>query len=98
MGVFAVAMIAHIAMNVLHLRDDMQWSAARIARLNGASTIEALRLGDDKAALKAMGALRDEWLVGDTEALAADGQTLATYRHGQNEAHLASVPSSAAIP
>jgi hypothetical protein len=41
-------------MNLLHLRDDLQWSAARVARVTGAATIEALRLGDDTAALKAM--------------------------------------------
>jgi two-component system sensor histidine kinase/response regulator len=97
MGVFAVAMVSHFAINLLHLRDDLEWSAARVARITGVGTIEALRQGDDKAALKAMGALRDEWLVNDAEVLAANGQTLATYRHGQDEAHLASatVPNSA---
>jgi two-component system, sensor histidine kinase and response regulator len=99
-AVFAVAMIAHIAMNLLHLRDDLLWSAARVARVTGASTIDALRLGDDQAALKAMGGLRDEWLVSDGEVLAADGRTLATYRRGQNEARLesAAAQTAAAIP
>ena len=87
-AVFAVAMIAHIAMNLLHLRDDLLWSAARVARVTGASTIDALRLRDDKAALKVMSGLRDEWLVSDAEVLGADGRTLATYRRGENEAHL----------
>ena len=54
-AVFAVAMIAHIAMNLLHLRDDLLWSAERVARVTGAGTIQALRLGDDKAAVNAMG-------------------------------------------
>ena len=89
-AVFAVAMIAHIAMNLLHLRDDLLWSAARVARVTGAGTIDALRLGDDKAALKVMSGLRDEWLVSDGEVLAVDGRTLATYRRAQNEAHLES--------
>jgi two-component system sensor histidine kinase/response regulator len=89
-AVFAVAMIAHIAMNVLHLRGDLQWSAERVARVTGASTIDALRHGDADAALKAMNGLRDEWLVSDAEVLAADGRTLATYRRGQHEAHLES--------
>jgi two-component system sensor histidine kinase/response regulator len=99
-AVFAVAMIAHIAMNLLHLRDDLMWSAARVARVTGASTIDALRFGDDKAALKAMSGLRDEWLVSDAELLAADGRTLATYSRGQNEAHLesAAAQDSLAIP
>jgi signal transduction histidine kinase/CheY-like chemotaxis protein/HPt (histidine-containing phosphotransfer) domain-containing protein len=99
-AVFAVAMIALIALNLAHLRDDLQWSAARVARVTGASTIEALRLGDDKAALKALSALRDEWLVMDAEVLAANGQTLATYRHGHDAAHLesAATQNAAAIP
>ena len=99
-AVFVVAMIAHIAMNLLHLRDDLQWSAARIARVTGVSTIDALRLGDEKAALKAMSGLRDEWLVSDAEVLASNGQTLATYHSGQNDAHLESsaTQNSFAIP
>ena len=84
-AVFAVAMVVHVAMNLLHLRDDLQWSAARVARVTGASTIEALRLGDDKAALKAVSALREEWLVSDAEILAANGRKLATYRRGHSE-------------
>ena len=36
--VFAVAMIAHIALNLLHLRDDLLWSAARVARVTGTSS------------------------------------------------------------
>ena len=83
-AVFAVAMIAHIAMNLLHLRDDLLWSAARVARVTGAGTIEALRVGDDKAALKAMSGLRDEWLVSDAEVLAPNGRALAVYRRGEN--------------
>jgi two-component system, sensor histidine kinase len=100
MAVLAVAMIAHIALNLLHLRDDLQWSAERIARVTGVSTIEALRLGDDKAALGAMSALRDEWLVSDAEVIAPNGQTLATYRRGSNEARLesAAAQNAAATP
>src|SRR5258708_33446911 len=81
-------MIAHIAMNLLDLRQDLRWSAARVARVTGADAIDALRLGDDKAALKAMNGLRREWLGSDAELLAADGRTLATYRPGQDEADL----------
>src|ERR1700733_10028093 len=93
-------MTAHIAMNLLHLRADLQWSAARVARVTGASTIEALRLGDDKAALKAMSALRDEWLVSDADLLAANGRTLATFRRGHREARWAppAPQNAAAIP
>jgi signal transduction histidine kinase/CheY-like chemotaxis protein/HPt (histidine-containing phosphotransfer) domain-containing protein len=88
-------MIAHIAMNLLHLRDDLQWSAARVARINGAATIDALLAGDDKAALKAMNALRDEWLVSDAAVLAADGRILATYRRSGSGAYLESTAEPA---
>jgi two-component system, sensor histidine kinase and response regulator len=87
-AVFSVAMVVHVGMNLLHLRDDLQWSAARIARVTGAGTLDALRMGDDKAALKAMSELRDEWLVSDAELLAANGQRLAVYRRDHNEVHL----------
>ncbi|HEY4970503.1 MAG TPA: hypothetical protein VII35_11400, partial [Steroidobacteraceae bacterium] len=89
-AVFAVAMVVHVAMNLLHLRDDLLWSAARVARVTGASTIDALRQGDDKAALKAVDGLREEWLVSDADILAANGRKIATYRRGQNDAHLES--------
>jgi signal transduction histidine kinase/CheY-like chemotaxis protein/HPt (histidine-containing phosphotransfer) domain-containing protein len=99
-AVFTVAMIAHVGMNLLHLRDDLQWSAARIARVTGASAIDALHLGDDKAALKALGTLRDEWLVSDIDVLAPNGQTLASYRRGDGGARLQSAAAivSAVIP
>jgi two-component system, sensor histidine kinase and response regulator len=89
-AVFAVAMVVHVAMNLLHLRDDLLWSAARVARVTGASTIDALRQGDDTAALKAVSGLREEWLVSSADILAANGRKIATYRRGQNDAHLES--------
>ena len=89
-AVFAVAMIAHIAMNLLHLRDDLLWSAARVARVTGADTIEALRLGQTRAALQAMNGLRGEWLVSAVEVLSPNGQKLATYSRDQNDARLVS--------
>jgi two-component system sensor histidine kinase/response regulator len=97
MAAFATAMIMHLATNLLHLRDDLQWSAARVARVTGVSTIEALRLGDDKAASKAMSGLRDEWLVSDAEVLAANGQRLASYHRGQNDVHLEAAATKNAL-
>ena len=87
-AVFAVAMIVHIGMNLMHLRDDLQWSAARVARVTGATTIDALRQGDEKAALKVVGQLRDEWLVNDADVLAANGQKVASFQRARNDAQL----------
>jgi len=100
-AVFAVAMIAHVALNLLHLRDDLQWSAARIARVTGANTIEALRLGDDAAARQALNGLRGEWLVSSTEILSPNGRRLATYQREHDEVRLepAAAPASdTAVP
>ena len=99
-AVFAVAMVAYIAMNLLHLRNDLLWSAARVARVNGAAAIEALRVGDNAGALKAMNGLRDEWLVSEAEILAPNGQTLGTYRRAQSIARVepAAEENSVALP
>jgi two-component system sensor histidine kinase/response regulator len=88
MAVFAVALLMHCMADVLHLRDDLQWSAARVARVTGAGTIEARRLGDDTAAIKIMGGLRDEWLVSEAEVYGPTGRQLATYRRGRNDVQL----------
>jgi two-component system, sensor histidine kinase and response regulator len=88
MAAFATAIVMHFLTNLLHLRDDLQWSAARVARVTGVSTIEALRQGDDKAAIKSLSGLRDEWLVSDAQVLAPDGRVLARYDRGRNEVAL----------
>src|ERR1700678_1515950 len=99
-AVFAVAMIAHVALNLVHLRNDLLWSAERVARVNGAAAIEALRIGDNAGALKAMNGLRDEWLVSDAEILAPNGRALGTFRRGQNVARVepAAEQNSLALP
>jgi two-component system, sensor histidine kinase and response regulator len=93
MAAFATAMITHFVTNLLHTRDDLQWSAARVARVIGVSTIEALRQGDEKAALRSMSGLRDEWLVSDAEVLAPDGHVLAHFGRAGNEVALAAQPA-----
>ena len=85
---FGIAMLLHVTTNLLHLRDDLQWCAARIARVNGADTVAAMRAGDHKAALAAMRGLHDEWLVGDAQVVLPNGQALASYRRAQNDVHL----------
>jgi two-component system, sensor histidine kinase and response regulator len=92
MAAFATAIVMHFVTNLLHLRDDLQWSAARVARVTGVSTIESLRQGDDEAALKFMSGLRDEWLVSDAEIIAPDGRVLARYSRDRNEVALGAAP------
>ncbi|HEY0801027.1 MAG TPA: ATP-binding protein, partial [Steroidobacteraceae bacterium] len=84
MAVFAMAMIMHVATNLLHLRADLQQRAGIIARVPGVNTIEAMRLGDTAAAYNALNALRDEPMVGFAEVYLPDGQILATYDRAKN--------------
>ena len=49
MAAFAIAMVMHVATNLLHLREDLQRCATRIARVSGVSVIQALQRGDEAA-------------------------------------------------
>jgi signal transduction histidine kinase/CheY-like chemotaxis protein/HPt (histidine-containing phosphotransfer) domain-containing protein len=84
MTVFAMAMIMHVATNLMHLRADLQQRAGIIARAAGVNTIEAVRLGDIAAANNALNALRDEPMVSFAEVYLPDGQILATYDRAKN--------------
>ena len=78
MAAFAVAILMHVATNLLHLRADMKQRAAGIARTAGVSAIEALGRGDTAAAISALVALRDEPSVDFAEVYLPDGQRIAT--------------------
>ena len=77
MAAFAIALIMHVATNVLHVREDMQRRATRIARVTGVNVIDSLKSGDADAAARALGALRDETLVSAVEIFLPDGRKLA---------------------
>ncbi len=79
MAAFAIAMIMHVATNLLHLRADMQQRAAGIARGAGVGAIEALGRGDTVAAMGALDALRDEPIVDVAEVYLPDGRKIAAY-------------------
>jgi two-component system sensor histidine kinase/response regulator len=79
MAAFAVAIIMHVATNLLHVRADIQQRAAAIARAAGVGTIEALGRGDTVGAMSALGALRDEPMVDVAEIYSSDGQKIAIY-------------------
>ena len=84
MAVFAIAMIMHVATNLLHLRADMQQRAAGIARATGVRTIESLGHGETAAAISALGSLRDEPMVDVAEVYLADGRKIAAYDRAAN--------------
>jgi signal transduction histidine kinase/CheY-like chemotaxis protein len=79
MAAFAIAIIMHVATNLLHVRADIQQRAAAIARAAGVSTIEALSRNDVAGAMSALGVLRDEPMVDVAEVFLPNGQIIATY-------------------
>jgi two-component system, sensor histidine kinase and response regulator len=96
MAAFAIAMLMHVATNLLHLRGDMQQRAAGIARTAGVNTIEALGRADSIGARIAMGALGDESMVDVAEVYLPDGRRIATYDRAGNVVLLQ--PDSAPVP
>jgi two-component system, sensor histidine kinase and response regulator len=84
MTAFAIAMVMHVATNLLHLRADMQQRAAGIARGAGVRAIEALGRGDTPAAIAALSVLRDEPMVDVAEIYLPDGQKIAAYDRAAN--------------
>lgn len=83
---FALAVIMPMVTNVLHSREEVRRFATRVAAVTGVNVIEALEAGDDKGAVKALHALREEPEAGSVEIALPDGRTLATYRRGADGA------------
>src|SRR5258708_210239 len=84
MAAFAIAIVMHVATNLLHLRADIQQRAAAIARTAGVSAIEALGRGDTAAAISALASLREEPTVDLAEVYLPGGQKIATYDRAAN--------------
>ncbi|MDP9010793.1 MAG: response regulator [Pseudomonadota bacterium] len=97
MAAFTIAMITHVATNLLHLRADMQQRAAGIARAAGVNSIEAMNRGDTVAAINALDALHDEPMVDVAEVYLPDGRKIASFDRATNGVVLntGSQPSSA---
>ncbi len=92
MAAFSIAMMMHIATNLLHLREDMQRRTLQIAHEVGAETLDALTLGATQAALHASNSLRDEPSVSIAEILDLQGRRLASYSRGKNDVTMAPRP------
>ena len=83
---FTLAVIMPMVTNVLHSRGDLRRFATRVAAVTGVNVIEALEAGDDKAAVKALHALREEPEAAGVEITLPDGRALASYRRGADGA------------
>jgi signal transduction histidine kinase/CheY-like chemotaxis protein/HPt (histidine-containing phosphotransfer) domain-containing protein len=79
MVAFAIALIMHVATNLLHLREDMLRRGSRVARVIGLDVIAQSEAGDEPAAVKRLMVLRDEPLVSAAEVLRRDGKRVAAY-------------------
>jgi TMAO reductase system sensor TorS len=79
---FTLAVIVPMVTNVLHSRAELRRFATRVAGVTGVNVIEALEAGDDKGAVKALHALREEPEAGSVQIALPDGRILATYRRG----------------
>jgi two-component system, sensor histidine kinase and response regulator len=86
MVIFAIAMVMHVATSLLHVREDLQRCAARVARVSGLGVIQALQAGEETGALRALNELRDEPLVGVVEIFLPNGRKVATFRRGESGA------------
>ena len=83
---FMLAVIMPMLTNLLHSRAEVSRLATRIADVTGVNVIEALEAGDDKGAVKALHALREEPEVGSVQIALPDGRLLATYTQGSDGA------------
>ena len=83
---FTLAVIMPIVTNVLHSRVELRRFATRVAAVTGVNVIEALEAGDDKGAVKALHALREEPEAASVEIALPDDRLLATYRRGADGA------------
>jgi two-component system, sensor histidine kinase len=79
---FCLAVIMPMVTNLLHSREELRRFGTRIANVTGVGVVEALEAGDDKAAVKALQALRQEPGAASVQIALPDGRVLASYRRG----------------
>jgi TMAO reductase system sensor TorS len=88
LAAFAIALVLHVATNLMHVREDTRLRATRIARVVGVDVLQAVESGDTDAALKSLGGLRSETLVTGVDISLPDGRKLASYHRGPGDVQL----------
>ena len=97
MAAFGIALLMHIATNVLHVREDMLRRVALGARVVGPAVLARAEQGDEQGAAAAFAVFRDVPMVDAAEILGKDGKRLATYRRAAgNPVQIQAVPSDPA--
>jgi len=93
MAAFGIALLMHIATNVLHVHEDMLRRVALGARVVGPPVIARAEQGDAQGAAAAFAVFRDVPMVDAAEVLGKDGRRLAAYwRAAGNPLQMQAVP------
>ncbi len=112
LAVFGVALLMHMATNLLEQRTELRERAVAIGATTGVDAIEAAQSGRAQAAVNALLALRDEPVILSADVYLPTGQKLAGYDRATDQATLESSdleggrstagaaggPSSASLP
>ena len=93
---FGIAMLMHVATNLLHMREDMLHCASGVARVTGTAVIAQIEAGDRQSAARTLKALRDEPLVSVAEILLINGKRVAAYRRSAGDAAVGDAQAGAA--
>jgi len=88
MAAFAIAMLMHLATNLMHLHGYVQERAEEIARTAGIAVIQAAQSAQPEAALDALRELHDDPLVDVAEVYLADHHRFAYYDRASDAAGL----------
>jgi signal transduction histidine kinase/CheY-like chemotaxis protein len=99
MAAFGIALLMHLATNVLHVREDMLRRVALGAHVIGPTVIARAEQGDARGAAAAFAVFRDVPMVDMAEVLGRDGKQLAEYRSlGRGPSSIPAVPLDPASP
>jgi two-component system sensor histidine kinase/response regulator len=107
LAVLGVALMMHMATNLIQQRTELRERAIAIGATSGVDTIEAAQIGRLPAAINALQMLKDEPLILSAEVYLPTGQRLASYDGASGKAKLENielygvfpkVPAVAAMP
>ncbi len=76
---FGIALVMHVAANLLHLREDVLRRSSRVARVIGADVIVQAEANDAAGVARTLRVLADEPLVNGLEVFLRDGRRVASY-------------------
>ena len=99
MAAFGIALLMHLATNVLHVREDMLRRVALGARVIGPTVVARAEQGDTPGAAAAFAVFRDVPMVDMAEILGKDGKRLVTYQSAdRSTALIQAMPLDSAGP